>query len=227
MNGTYPSNLLTSTSERDPRFAIRTRRPSSLGAALHRCSWCWCPYALASWLRPNSNTAPSDAGNESQLRNSPARSTFRCEKPFDTRVWSHAASWEVPSLQFASDSTYSNQTRKSCLAVLRNLHLPRCPQKRFLQAKQSRRWDPTFTSAGVLISSTCQRGPSLPPTDTMSPHRCAVRALTPTSAVCPPHVCRLGQHVRREFARISSSKCRFFFCQFQSDSSQQKHGSKI
>ena len=53
----------------------------------------------------------------------------------------------------------------------------------------------TFTSAHVLVRAPVD-GPGFPPTDQRDHTQCAVRALVPTLAVCPPHVC----HRQRDWA---------------------------
>ena len=53
----------------------------------------------------------------------------------------------------------------------------------------------TFTSAHVLVRAPVD-GPGFPPSDIKDHTQCVVRALVPTLAVCPPHVC----HRQRDWA---------------------------
>ena len=72
-----------------PRCAVRTRRPSSLGAARHRCSWCWRPssmhlFVIAGQFRRCSRRyweRNSNAERSCWLKGHVEHETFRHEKP--------------------------------------------------------------------------------------------------------------------------------------------------
>ena len=59
----------------------------------------------------------------------------------------------------------------------------------------------TFTSTRVLVRAHVDR-PGLPPTDTVDHTLCVIRALVPTLAFAPPHVC----HRQRDWAHAAGHR---------------------
>ena len=107
MNGTYPLFCQLPCRRGTSHCAYRTKGPSSLGAALHRCSWCWClssmhfdyrqiPTLLKTTPRRNSDAEQScgfiHVGNK-HAKNKPMRQLrssmrSRVERQHSSSLWS-------------------------------------------------------------------------------------------------------------------------------------------